>query len=149
MQCSHNKESWPDLCELLKPIYKKNNIDPILRILINAGVKMTTITEEKLKHGGINWDPYNKLIKQQNGIGWHMIRYRRFAIEWDKLQKRYKTNLLTPKKHYNRYWLGQVISTIWSFGKSWWLYRNQILYPDSKQKYGESREILLDQIRNL
>eukprot|EP00957_Ditylum_brightwellii_P182910 13932560-Ditylum_brightwellii.AAC.1 len=46
MQCKENKERWKALSGVLLQVFKKNKVDPVLRLLIMAGIQMKDI----LKH---------------------------------------------------------------------------------------------------
>eukprot|EP00957_Ditylum_brightwellii_P092546 7047258-Ditylum_brightwellii.AAC.1 len=51
-----NKETWSLLPDLLKPIFNNNEVDPVMRILINVGLQNTTIDDVQQRHTYIDWE---------------------------------------------------------------------------------------------
>eukprot|EP00957_Ditylum_brightwellii_P130154 9928233-Ditylum_brightwellii.AAC.1 len=65
--CPKNNESWPDLIEALTSVYNKNNVDPVIRILINAYIidPSQTIANICKRHPTVDFKLYNCLIREQ------------------------------------------------------------------------------------
>eukprot|EP00957_Ditylum_brightwellii_P132550 10108501-Ditylum_brightwellii.AAC.1 len=133
MECKENKEGWEAMQTVLLPVFEKNKIHPILRMLIIAGMIKQDIGNLTRKHMGIDWQPYDRLINQQTRIGWKQLRYGCFVKEWANMQERYNNIMrLCMRIPNNEQWLGQVINTILIYAKTRWGYRNKRLHPTRK-----------------
>eukprot|EP00957_Ditylum_brightwellii_P135279 10315039-Ditylum_brightwellii.AAC.1 len=135
--CPKNNKSWPDLIEALTSVYNKNNINPVLRSLINAYIidSSQTITNIHKCHLTVNFKPYNRLIREQQSIGWAQLRHGRWSTSWAAYQQRYAsiTNTTPPEeKAQFLKWIRQIIREIWQFQKSWRAHRNACLHHNTQ-----------------
>eukprot|EP00957_Ditylum_brightwellii_P046393 3521509-Ditylum_brightwellii.AAC.1 len=113
MECKENKEGQEAMHTVLLPVFEKKKINPILHMLIIAGMTKQDIGILTRKHMGIHCQPHDRLINQQTKIGWKQLRYSRFVKEWANMQERYNDMMrLHMQIPNNEQWLGQVINTI-------------------------------------
>ena len=63
-----------------------------------AGLKDFKIGDIKRKHNSIDWEAYNRLIRQQDKIGWSRIKYGFFGTEWTTMQAQYHHKLHKTQK---------------------------------------------------
>lgn len=98
-ECEENQEKWEQVAEVIVPIYNKHRIDPMLRILINVfTTKPNTQLQQVINvHNISNFEPYMKLIKEQEKIGWKQVRYGGWSRKWAEYQYRY-LNIMWKKK---------------------------------------------------
>ena len=147
LTCNRNIEKWESLVENLQETYKKEQIDPCIRILINRALLNLPMDKTEEDHKDINWTPYQRLIQQQTTIGWEQIKYGRYGKEWSKIQRRY-----SEKMHQNReddpYWLGRIIQKTRNFAQTRWKHRNATAHPKEGPQE-TTRAYLLQQIKQL
>eukprot|EP00957_Ditylum_brightwellii_P062116 4714339-Ditylum_brightwellii.AAC.1 len=91
--CNQNIEKWESLVENLKETYEKDHTNPCIRILVNRALKNLPMEKTKEEHKGIDWTPYQSLMKQQTAIGWEKIKCGRFETEWSKNQRKYSATI--------------------------------------------------------
>eukprot|EP00957_Ditylum_brightwellii_P033335 2525561-Ditylum_brightwellii.AAC.2 len=135
--CPKNNKSWSNLIEALTSVYNKNNIDPVLSILLNAYIidqsqNITNVCKCRLT---VDFKPYIHLIREQQSIGWAQLRHGRCSTSWAVHQQRYAsiTNTTPPEdKAQLLKWIGQIIRETWQFQKSWWAHRNACLHHNTQ-----------------
>ena len=88
MQYNCNPHPTKELSDGLKPIFDKNEVDPILRILIKMATKHQTITIKILEdmYPILDFTPYYDLLHKQEEIGWKQVHLGRYGISWDRCQ---------------------------------------------------------------
>eukprot|EP00957_Ditylum_brightwellii_P178944 13631521-Ditylum_brightwellii.AAC.1 len=113
LTCGDNPGHWNTLLPMLKDIYEKNKINPILYILRDMVVLNKSISAAKTQHPKIDWSNYKKLIDTQSVLGWEQVKYDRWSLRWHSKQQDYEvfckgtTDQGTPK------WTRKVIKAIW------------------------------------
>eukprot|EP00957_Ditylum_brightwellii_P189102 14394646-Ditylum_brightwellii.AAC.1 len=108
-----NPELWSVVIPALTEKYKKNEVDPVLRILLNLSLtSLPQISLLQKQHPAINFRSYKQLIRDQSDIGWKQIIYGRWAVGWDTMQQRY---LVSQQKqaHGEPVWISQIIRVLW------------------------------------
>jgi hypothetical protein len=73
--CDKNRHKSTEIRDGLKPIFDRNDVDPILRLLIHRALANHPITIAIIE--GMNpiiyFKPYYDLIVEQEDIGWHQL----------------------------------------------------------------------------
>jgi hypothetical protein len=95
-------------------------------------------------------DEYSTLIEAQRKLGWTQIWYGRFALEWDRYQRRY-LQLMHPNDKEpsgEPKWIRATILTIWRHSHSRWLERTKNQYGN-QQTSNFRHDQLLQQIEAL
>ena len=82
MECLKNPYQPDELCDGLRPIYDKHEVDPILRLMINMATANQPINRDILEgvHPIIDFSPYYDLIQEQEEIGWSQLNLGRYGI---------------------------------------------------------------------
>ena len=111
-------------------VYKKHQVDPVLRILINLAIAGEPIHDGNVQglYPLLDFEPYETLIEAQTKIGWKQIRYGRYALDWDYAQRRYSTEVLGIEATGEPKWIRAVIRATLVHYKSRWLTRNELLH---------------------
>ena len=151
LQCKENPENW-ELCrELLVPIYKKHNLDPIIRILLSEYIKNpeVPISEVYRQHHIIDFRPYARVIKQQKQIGWKQLRYGRWTKGWAEIQYRYEIATTGTPAQTATYpkWISAIIQELWKFQRTRWKARNNKTHKDAT--YNHTKQNLMTRIRGI
>jgi hypothetical protein len=101
LKCHKNPHKSTEISDGLKPIFDKNDVDPTLRLLIHRALANHPITIDILE--GMNqitdFEPYYKLIAEQEEIGWHQLHLGQSGLSWDRCQRRFLEN-----KYENNLW---------------------------------------------
>ena len=128
--CFQNPEVYQNLQEGLVEVYKKHQVDPVLRILINLAIAGEPIHDGNVQglYPLLDFEPYETLIEAQTKIGWKQIRYGRYALDWDYAQRRYSTEVLGIEATGEPKWIRAVIRATLVHYKSRWLTRNELLH---------------------
>ena len=145
-KCTANPEPWINAIPHLTSAYQRNNIDPVLRILINASLTKTpTLSSLQRTHPHVNFRPYKRLLRQQTAIGWSQLRYGRWSNLWKPLQSHYykTTTPRTAKTH--DYWQNTIIQCLWNHAHLRWNARNSLLH-DCNNVYDATKENLMARI---
>ena len=142
IECLNNPDKYKILQNELTDVYQKHKVDPKLRILVNLDIAGELISLKQVEnlYPLLDLEPYETLIEVRTKIGWNQVRFGRFALDWDYVQRRYSSEGLgieatgEPKK-----WLRAIIQMTIAYYKSRWITRNEILH--GKDRKGLTSEI--------
>jgi hypothetical protein len=153
LTCDKNPHKSTEVRDGLKPIFDKNDVDPILRLLIHRALANHPITLDILEGMNpiINFEPYYALIEEQEEIGWHQLHLGRYGLSWDRCQRRFLENKYDKRISGEPKWIRQVIRETWSYHHLRWKARNEKLHgPSTGQASSEATRLaLLTRIRAL
>eukprot|EP00957_Ditylum_brightwellii_P063955 4851868-Ditylum_brightwellii.AAC.1 len=142
-----NPEPWSATIPALTKKYKKNEVDPVLCIILNMSLTtQPTIAILKQQHPTIQFRPYKQLIQDQSNIRWKQIIYSRWALSWDTLQQRYLT-AQQKHAHGEPVYFSQIIRVLWQHAHTRWQARNSYLHKILKdQGYHATKQLLVKRI---
>ena len=148
IRCRGNKCETQKTQKRLTTIYRKHNVDPFLRTLINRIVdgedcgRATLIKEI----GGFPYKYYRQLIKAQEQLGWVNFLKGYASMQWDYHQRRYLYEMELEVPNQEPAWLQQVIFVCLEQMHKRWLYRNECVHGKNEET---GKEHLLLRVRGL
>jgi hypothetical protein len=151
LQCTANTNTRAQLVKQLRTTFNKHKVDPQLRKLIYQGIQLA-MDPQSTKGTTMDNVPeeYDPLIQEQGNLGWTQLWYGRFAIEWDRYQRRYLKLVYPTEKEPSGEpkWLRAVILTIWQHAYVRWIERTNHQYG-TNQTSNFRHDQLLQQIEAL
>jgi hypothetical protein len=95
-------------------------------------------------------EEYTNQIEAQEQLGWTQLWYGRFALEWDRYQRRYLKLMHPTEKEPSGEpkWIRAIILTIWRHGHARWVERTKNQYG-AQQTNNFRHDQLLNQIEAL
>jgi hypothetical protein len=135
LHCDKNPHRIIEIRDSLKETFDKQEVDPILRLLIYCALSNYTISLEILEgmNPDIDFEPYESLLKEQDEIGWDQLHLGRFGLSWDRCQRRYLEHKHQKQVTGEPKWIRHVIREIWAYHKTRWLARNEMLHGTSNR----------------
>lgn len=151
LTCSANTNTRANLLNEIRQVFNTHHVDPQLRKMIYQGIEfaMDPLSTADNQINDIP-DEYSTLIEAQRKLGWTQIWYGRFALEWDRYQRRY-LQLMHPNDKEpsgEPKWIRATILTIWRHSHSRWLERTKNQYGN-QQTSNFRHDQLLQQIEAL
>eukprot|EP00957_Ditylum_brightwellii_P205527 15344266-Ditylum_brightwellii.AAC.1 len=134
--CPKSNKKWEDISNILTDVYKKNQVDPILCILLTTHIikPMTTMQEVQKVYPHINLKPYKRLSQAHKAIGWKQLCYGWWLLEWANYQRRYSQTINKEHEEDTTFpaSICQVIQEVWLFQKCQWHLRNAALHNNTQ-----------------
>jgi hypothetical protein len=153
LHCNKNPHRVIEIRDSLKEKFDKQEVDPILRLIIYRAISNFPISMEILEgmNPDIDFEPYKSLLQEQNEIGWDQLHLGRFGLSWDRCQRRYLEHKHQKQVTGEPKWIRHVTREIWAYHKTRWLARNETLHGTTNrwQTSIATRTALLSRIQAL